>query len=119
MTDLFPLEKLLKTAPSRKQQKRLYALIEANFKSAIQSRSPRQRPPGKAGLRAEKGYYRLLYLEEEFRARVNRHDSADSESPTYHWNDMTEIMHQLEDLPELRSEILDGVESALDQMSKK
>jgi hypothetical protein len=47
-------------------RQRLLDMIEILFQNAIDARSPKRRPPGKAGLRAEKAYYRLLYLEGAF-----------------------------------------------------
>lgn len=117
MNDYFPLEKLRQAALTDEQQRRLYAMIEAVFNSAIEARSPRQRPPGKAGLKAEKGYYRLLYLEADFQAKVNSHAAADPDPPAYDWSHMTQIIRQLKDIPELQSEILAGIESALNRIA--
>ena len=110
------LEKLRQTALTPEQHAHLFGMIAANFKTAIDARAPKNRPPGKAGLRAEKGYYRLLYLEERFHNKVNHHEKADPESLSYDWEAMIDIIRQLTDIPELRVEILAGVETALNNV---
>lgn len=111
------LEKLMQTALSPEQHARLYGMIAATFQSAIESRSPKNRPPGKAGLRAEKGYYRLLYLEESFREAVAPHQLTNPDAPACDWAPMIDIVRQLTDIPELRSEILEGIETALNEIA--
>ena len=91
-------------------------MIVAIFKGAIEARSPNHRPPGKAGLRAEKGYYRLLYLEGELHDTLICCNKASSEAPYYDWDRLALIYQQLTDIPELRSEILAELESALDEV---
>jgi hypothetical protein len=93
------------------QQNRLVSLITAVFERAIDARSPKNRPPGKAGLRAEKGYYRLLYLEGDFREKVNPRGSA------FDWDIIPVILRRLKDIPELQSEIMDGIEAALTEVA--
>lgn len=109
-------EKLRRTALPLEQHARLFGLIAATFHNAIDTRSPKNRPPGKAGLRAEKGYYRLLYLEGELHDKVDTHAKANPDSPYYNWGAMMDILQQLRDIPELRSEILAGIEIALDEI---
>ncbi|WP_319407199.1 hypothetical protein [uncultured Desulfosarcina sp.] len=110
-------EKLQQAALTPEQQTRLFELIAATFKNAIDVRAPKNRPPGKAGLRAEKGYYRLLYLEGNLHDKVNTRDKSNPDAPSYNWDPLIDIMRQLKDIPELRSEILAGVKSALDQIT--
>jgi hypothetical protein len=111
-----PFEKLRQAALTPEQQARLFGLIAATFKIAIDARSPKNRPPGKAGLRAEKGYYRLLYLEGALHDKVDTRAKANPDSPPYDWDPMMDILQQLRDIPELRSEILAGIEIALDEI---
>jgi hypothetical protein len=110
------LEKLRQAALTPEQHAHLFGKIAATFKTAIDARAPKNRPPGKAGLRAEKGYYRLLYLEEHFHDKVNHHEKTDPETLSYDWEAMIEIIRQLTDIPELRAEILAGVETALNDV---
>lgn len=91
-------------------------MIAAILKEAINARSPKKRPPGKAGLRAEKGYYRLLYLEGGFHEKVGAHEKRSPGDPPDDWDHMIDMMHHLSDIPELQSEILRRVESALDEI---
>jgi hypothetical protein len=109
-------EKLRQVALTHGQQARLFGLIAATFKIAIDARSPKHRPPGKAGLRAEKGYYRLLYLEGALHEKINSHENSDPDAPSTIWDSMIDIMRQLTDIPELRSEIMTGLERALDEI---
>lgn len=95
------------------QQTRLFGMIATTFKNAIDLRAPKNRPAGKAGLRAEKGYYRLLYLEGDFHTKVNPGENTDSDAPAYDWNPMADLLRQIADLPELQAEILAGIEDAL------
>ncbi len=111
------LENIGPAGLTRQQQKRLFAMVDTVFKDAIDARSPKKRPPGKAGLRAEKGYYRLLYLGSEFHQRVNTYDPVDPDGPAYNWIHMVDLLRQLADMPDLRSEILEGVESAWREIS--
>lgn len=110
-------EKLRRAALTHAQQQRLFSMIEAIFKRAIHARSPKNRPPGKAGLRAEKGYYRLLYLEGELHTKVDYRDQTDRDAPAYDWDHMIVILGRLADIPDLQAEILQRVESALDEMA--
>ena len=109
--------KLLHAALSVDQQSRIFGLIAATFQKAINARSPKMRPPGKAGLRAEKGYYRLLYVEGDFHEKVNSRDNLDPDTSIYKWDFMATILHQLTDIPELHAEILSGIETALDEIT--
>ena len=117
MNDHPTFEKLRQVALSPEQQARLFGLIAAIFKIAIDARSPKNRPPGKAGLRAEKGYYRLLYLEGDLHEKVNTRETSNPDAPSYNWDPLIDIMRQLTDIPELRSEILAGVQTALDEIA--
>lgn len=110
------LEKLRHTALRGKQRQQLAEKISAIFTRAIDARSPKKRPPGKAGLRAEKGYYRLLYLEGDVKENAIYPEQTDHDTPTDGWEHLTEIFRQMDDLPELRSEILAGIASAVDQI---
>jgi len=109
------IEKLRQAALPPEQQERLLRLIAVTFKGAIDDRSPKNRPPGKAGLRAEKGYYRLLYLEGVLHDHVRSHEEAEPDAPLYYWDTVLDLVRQLADIPELRSEILSGIETALDE----
>jgi hypothetical protein len=64
------LEKLRQTTLTGEQQQRLFKKIGIILKDAIEDRSPKKRPGGRAGLKAEKGYYRLLYLEGDFNEKT-------------------------------------------------
>ena len=119
MNDHPKFEKLQQLTLTPEQQGHLFGLIAATFKIAIDARSPKNRPPGKAGLRAEKGYYRLLYLEGALHEKVNSHEDTNPDVPAYHWDCMIDLMRQLNDMPELRSEIITGIERALDEMVGK
>ncbi len=117
MNDHNTLEALRQVALTPEQQARLFGMIAATFKTAIDARSPKNRPPGKAGLRAEKGYYRLLYLEGSLHVNVNTDQPADPDALAHNWEPMIDILRQLADIPELRSEILAGVQTALDEIA--
>lgn len=119
MDETYLVEKLQQAALSPTQQQQLFRLIETLFKKAINARSPRNRPPGKAGLRAEKGYYRLLYLEENVQASTRTHENIDPHGQTANGEPVTAILRQLADIPELRSEILAGVEAALAEVTNR
>ncbi|BBO69191.1 hypothetical protein DSCA_31210 [Desulfosarcina alkanivorans] len=93
------------------QQQQLFEKIGAILKRAIDDRSPQKRPAGKAGLRAEKGYYRLLYLEGDV------HEQADREALADGWEHLNGILRQLTDLPEIRAEILAGVMATVDEIT--
>jgi hypothetical protein len=110
------LEKLQPAALTDEQRQRFITMIDAIFKSAIDARSPKKRPPGKAGLRAEKGYYRLLYLEGDFHETVRSREEAGPEALPDNWGNLSEIIRQLTDMPELRSEILARIKSALEEI---
>jgi hypothetical protein len=110
-------EKLRQLALTPEQHAHLFGLIAATFKTAVDGRSPKNRPPGKAGLRAEKGYYRLLYLEGALHEKINADENKNPDAPSYNWDAMIDIMRQLTDTPELRSEIMAGLERALDEIA--
>jgi hypothetical protein len=111
------LEALRQVGLNPEQRARLFGMIAATFKTAIDARSPKKRPSGKAGLRAEKGYYRLLYLEANLHENVNTHQPADPDALAYDWNALVDILRQLADIPELRPEILAGIQTALDEIA--
>jgi hypothetical protein len=92
----------------------LHEKIQTIFEQAIDARSPKNRPPGKAGLRAEKGYYRLLYLEEIFYKQTLSGLSATR--AFFSWDQMASILRQLQDIPELQEEIRAGIETALREL---
>ena len=110
------LEKLWQAAMAS-DQRRLLDMIETLFQNAIDTRSPKKRPPGKAGLRAEKAYYRLLYLEGAFYDTVAPRERAGMDPSPLSWQQMLGIISQLKDIPELRLEILAGIESALQRIN--
>lgn len=114
-----PLEKLWQTTLARGQQCKLFDMIDTIFKSAINARAPKMRPPGKAGLRAEKSYYRLLYLEGDFHDKICSLETTDPAAAYLNWGQMHDILHQLTDIPELLSEIMAGIESALQELNPK
>lgn len=116
MNDHPTLQKLRQLSLTPEQHSRLFGLIADAFKTAIKTRSPKNRPPGKAGLRAEKGYYRLLYLEGSFHDTVATHQKTDPDAIACDWDPMIGILRQLTDIPELSSEILAGVETALNDV---
>jgi hypothetical protein len=109
-------ENLQQLGLTHEQQSHLFGLIAAAFEIAIDARSPKNRPPGKAGLRAEKGYYRLLYLEDVLHERVITREDANPDVPAYHWDALIDLVRQLTDMPELRSEMVARIERALDEM---
>jgi hypothetical protein len=114
-----PLQKRWPAHLTAEQQLHLFTRIGRVFKNAIDARAPKQRPPGKAGLRAEKGYYRLLYLEDDYQQKVDRRKTATADESPYDWQHLTEVLRQLTDIPELQSEIIAGIESALDEIMAK
>ena len=95
------------------RQRQLLEGIQAVLEGAIETRSPQNRPPGKAGLRAEKGYYRLLYLEDAFSTRAFGRNNADRQAGPVSWEQMEEILDQMTDIPELQEEIRAGIASAM------
>ena len=109
-------EELQQAALTTEQQARLFRMITTTFKNAIDVRAPKNRPPGKSGLRAEKGYYRLLYLEGDLHEKVDARTKTNPDTPPYNWDSLMDILHQLRDIPELRSEILAGIKIALDEI---
>ncbi len=117
MNDYLMLEEMRQIALTPDQQARFFGMIAATFKTAIDARSPKNRPPGKAGLRAEKGYYRLLYLEGSLHENVNTRQPAEPDALAYNWSPMIDILRQLADIPELHSEILAGVQTAMDEIA--
>lgn len=110
------LEKLRQTTLTGEQQQQLFKKIGILLKNAIEDRAPRNRPAGKAGLRAEKGYYRLLYLEGDFSEKATFHEQADHDALSAGWDQLAVILGQLTDLPEIRSEIQAGIASAVDEI---
>jgi hypothetical protein len=110
-------EKLRQLTLAPEQQSRFFGLIAATIKTAIDARSPGNRPPGKAGLRAEKGYYRLLYLEGTLHEKIDTHANTEPDIPSTIWDAMIDIMRQLKDLPELRAEIMAEIKRALDEIA--
>ena len=118
MNDAHFLEKLEQAHLTRKQQDLLFSLITDVFQRAIDARSPKNRPPGKAGLKAEKGYYRLLYLEGDLQQKVSA-DVADLANPScYEWDLLPVVIRQLKDIPELQREIRQGIEAAVEETIK-
>ena len=110
------LERRWQQAGALGRQRWLVDRIRTLFQRAIEARSPKRRPPGKAGLKAEKEYYRSLYLEGEFQTTVEAVESSPDASSRLQWGHMHTILRQLADLPELRSEIMAGIASALDEL---
>jgi hypothetical protein len=106
-------EKLRQARLTHEQQVHLFGMIAATFERAIHERSPKNRPPGKAGLRAEKGYYRLLYLEGVLHEKIATDGKAGPGIPACTWDPVINIVRQLNDIPELRSEIMAGIERSL------
>ncbi|BBO90159.1 hypothetical protein [Desulfosarcina ovata] len=106
------LKKLYQADLNPAQQERLFENMATIFARAIENRAPKNRPPGKAGLKAEKGYYRLLYLEGELLDNVRPAEGMPPASD-YHWDHLESIIGQLKDLPELQAEILAALKSAL------
>jgi hypothetical protein len=106
------LERLAQADLTLSQQRRLLALVTDVLKHAIDIRAPKNRPPGKAGLRAEKGYYRLLYLESDFQEQLN------SQAPANDWEVLSVMLRQLKDIPELQAEISQGIEAALSTVAQ-
>jgi hypothetical protein len=113
VNDIDLLENLEQAQLPPAEQDRLFTLVLAVFKQAIDVRSPKKRPPGKAGLRAEKGYYRLLYLENDFQEKVNNQAAPDPEAIADDWDFIPVILRKLQDIPELQQEIREGIEDAL------
>jgi hypothetical protein len=119
VTDNSFFEKLGQSALTGEQTQQLVKKIGAVFQDAIDARSPKKRPPGKGGLRAEKGYYRMLYLETAFNETSAPPEPKGPDAPDDPWARLAEIVRQLADLPELRAELLAGAESALDQITSQ
>ncbi len=116
-TSISVVETLAHAALDERQQSWLFKRIKDLFSDAIDARSPKNRPPGKAGLRSEKGYFRLLYLEGEFQDAILSHGNDGSR--TYDWQRISEIFGQLKDLPEVRSELSLGIEAALHELTEQ
>ena len=112
MDDLAIFETLNRTDMPYELQTRVFTAIADIFTRAIDAHSPTRRPPGKAGLRAEKGYYRLLYLEGEYRQHVAP-DPRDGDTEPHNWHRLTPILNQLQDLPELKQQLIADIESTL------
>lgn len=115
MSTMDLLARLERNAVPPELQRRLFDAIGDLFAMAIDRRTPANRPPGKAGLRAEKGYYRLLYLEGEYRQQVAP-DPQRPENPPYEWHHLTAILDQLRDLPELQTQLTSDIESVADTL---
>ena len=98
------------------RQRWLVDRITLLFQRTVDARAPKRRPPGKAGLKAEKEYYRLLYLEDVFQTTVNAVESSVNENSGLQWEHMHTLLRQLADLPELRSEIMAGIVSVLEEL---
>ncbi len=110
------LEKLRQADLNDVQRQRLLGIVAEALKQAIADRAPRKRPPGKAGLRAEKGYYRLLYLEDRFKQMTAAEDVG-TQADRAHWEPLTEAIGQMKDLPELQTEILAAVDTAFEAIA--
>ena len=115
LNDTLSLETLWYKTASLNHRQLLLETIGTVFKDAIKARSPKMRPAGKPGLRAEKAYYRLLYLEGEFEKtfNINRPPPPDSDKTGPPWEQMNAILGQLTDIPELQSEITSAIAKAL------
>ncbi|HSO20386.1 MAG TPA: hypothetical protein VLT88_13065 [Desulfosarcina sp.] len=98
-------------------QARLIERIAVLLEQAVQARTPNKRPPGKAGLRAEKGYYRLLYLQDDFQMRVKSLQNASAGEGVFGWRWIQRLLDQLADIPELRSEVGEGIDAALQEVA--
>jgi len=107
------LEKRWRAIGASGRQPRLLEEIKAVFERAIAARAPQNRPPGKAGLKAEKGYYRLLYLEGEFSAQAFVREGDGRQVLPMAWEAMAAILQQMTDIPELLEEIRFGIASAM------
>ena len=116
MDEHIHLEALWQAAMTNDRQL-LLDMIGSLFHDAIDARSPKRRPPGKAGLRAEKGYFRLLYLEGVFQEKVTPRKTMGEVPEPLSWQQMMEILNQLKDIPELRLEILTEIESNLKRIN--
>ena len=112
LNDYTHLENLWQTALAS-DRRHMLDMIATLFQNAIDARAPKRRPPGKAGLRAEKSYYRLLYLESVLQDTIVHREVMSKTPVPSGWQQMREILDQLKDIPELRLEILEGIESAL------
>jgi hypothetical protein len=117
MTDHPLLEILQQADLSDLQRQRLSGIVAEAFKQAIADRTPQNRPPGKAGLRAEKGYYRLLYLEDRLMHTTAAADAAGPPADRVLWEPLSETIGQMKDLPDLQTEILSAVHTALARIS--
>ena len=117
MTDHPLLEKLRQTDLNHAQRQRLPGIVAEALRQAIADRTPQNRPPGKAGLRAEKGYYRLLYLEDRFANKTAAAGEAGPPADRTLWAPLSETIGQMKDLPDLQSEILSAVDTALAAMT--
>lgn len=92
-------------------------LVAQLLDNAIDARSPRKRPPGKAGLRAEKGYFRLLYLQDQFATATAFNAQPSSTDAVSAWGPLQAMLDQLADIPELQAELADGIEAALESVA--
>lgn len=117
MTDHPLLEKLQQADLSDLQRQRLSSIVAEALKQAIADRTPQNRPPGKAGLRAEKSYYRLLYLQDRLTHTTAAADAAGSPADRAPWEPLSETIGQMKDLPDLQTEILLAVDRALARLS--
>ena len=118
MSDTHLLEKLEQADLTLNQQNLLFSLMREVFQQAIDARSPKNRPPGKGGLRAEKGYYRLLYPEGELQQKVKADVADPSKSSCYEWDFLLVMIRMLKDIPELQDEIRQGIEAAIETALK-
>ena len=118
MNESATLEERWQACLAGHSRQQLLEAVGAVFQRAIEARAPRNRPPGKAGLRAEKGYYRMLYLEEEYSARAFSGENRGPKALPLAWEQMAAILRQLEDIPELHEEIEAGIVSALDTVQE-
>ncbi len=115
MNELDTLKQRWQAATANGQLKHLMEQVKAVFEQAVEARAPRNRPPGKAGLIAEKGYYRLLYLEGEFSTQAFTHRGEEPQALPLPWETMAAIIMQMKDIPELQKEISTGIAAALDK----
>ena len=118
MNDHPLLEKLRQADLNHLQRQRLSGIVAEALNQAIAARTPQKRPPGRAGLRAEKGYYRLLYLEDRFK-HTAAIDEDGSQAEHARWVPLAETIGQMKDLPELQTEILSAVDAALEAIADR
>ncbi|GAB6904767.1 hypothetical protein DESC_750018 [Desulfosarcina cetonica] len=118
MKSMDAIEKLSQADLTDDQAQRLFEMIAHVFAQAIDARSPRKRPPGKAGLNAEKGYYRLLYLEDDFQKTVK--PQGETRSPSaFDWSHLSILLSKLNDLPELKRQLLTEIDAAVEALTTR